>query len=31
VVEPARADGREIVLYRIRLVKKTGRFERTTG
>lgn len=28
-VEPAQADGREIVLYRIRLVEKTGRFERT--
>jgi len=30
-VEPARADGQEIVLYRIRLVEKTGRFERTTS
>lgn len=27
--EPARADGREIVLFRIRLAEKTGRFERT--
>jgi uncharacterized protein len=27
--ESARADGREIVLFRIRLIDKTGRFERT--
>jgi nitroimidazol reductase NimA-like FMN-containing flavoprotein (pyridoxamine 5'-phosphate oxidase superfamily) len=27
--EPPRADGREIVLFRIRLAEKTGRFERT--
>jgi nitroimidazol reductase NimA-like FMN-containing flavoprotein (pyridoxamine 5'-phosphate oxidase superfamily) len=30
-VEPPRADGREIVLFRIHLAKKTGRFERTPG
>lgn len=29
--EPARADGREIALFRIHLVEKTGRFERTPG
>jgi hypothetical protein len=28
-IEPARADGREIVLFRIHLADKTGRFERT--
>jgi uncharacterized protein len=29
--EPLRADGREIVIFRIRLAEKTGRFERTPG
>lgn len=29
--EPPRADGRPIVLYRIRLAEQTGRFERTPG
>ncbi len=29
--ESSRADGREIVLFRIRLTEKTGRFERTTA
>jgi len=29
--EPPRADGREIVLFRIHLAEKTGRFERTPG
>ena len=29
--EPARADGREIVIFRIRIAEKTGRFERTSG
>jgi hypothetical protein len=29
--EPSRADGREIVIFRIRIDKKTGRFERTSG
>jgi nitroimidazol reductase NimA-like FMN-containing flavoprotein (pyridoxamine 5'-phosphate oxidase superfamily) len=29
--EPARADGRTIVLYRFRLAEKTGRFEKTPG
>ena len=27
--EPARTDGREIVIFRIRLAEKSGRFERT--
>ena len=30
-VEPPHADGREIVLFRIHLAEKTGRFERTPG
>jgi hypothetical protein len=30
-VEPTRTDGREIILFRIRLAEKTGRFERTPG
>ena len=29
--EPPRADGRTIVLYRIHLAEKTGRFEKTPG
>jgi nitroimidazol reductase NimA-like FMN-containing flavoprotein (pyridoxamine 5'-phosphate oxidase superfamily) len=29
--EPPRADGRSIVLFRIHLAEKTGRFERTPG
>ena len=29
--EPPQADGRPIVLYRIRLAEKTGRFEKTPG
>jgi nitroimidazol reductase NimA-like FMN-containing flavoprotein (pyridoxamine 5'-phosphate oxidase superfamily) len=29
--EPARTDGREIALFRIHLVEKSGRFERTPG
>ncbi len=29
--EPPRADGREIVLFRIHLAEKTGRFEKTPG
>ena len=29
--EPARTDGREIVIFRIRIAEKTGRFERTSG
>jgi uncharacterized protein len=28
-VEPSRRDGREIVIFRIRIAEKTGRFERT--
>jgi len=27
--EPVQADGREVVIFRIRLEEKTGRFERT--
>jgi nitroimidazol reductase NimA-like FMN-containing flavoprotein (pyridoxamine 5'-phosphate oxidase superfamily) len=30
-VEPLRNDGRSIVLYRIHLAEKTGRFEKTPG
>jgi hypothetical protein len=29
--EPPHADGRSIVLFRIHLAEKTGRFERTPG
>jgi len=29
--EPSRTDGREIVIFRIRIAEKTGRFERTLG
>jgi hypothetical protein len=29
--EPSRTDGREIVIFRIRIGEKTGRFERTFG
>jgi nitroimidazol reductase NimA-like FMN-containing flavoprotein (pyridoxamine 5'-phosphate oxidase superfamily) len=28
--EPPRTDGREIVIFRIRIAEKTGRFERTS-
>ena len=30
-VEPPRTDGREIVIFRIRLTEKSGRFKRTPG
>jgi hypothetical protein len=29
--EPPRRDGREIVIFRIRIAEKTGRFERTSA
>lgn len=29
--EPAKTDGREVVIFRLRLTEKTGRFERTPG